>query len=236
MKLYANQMKYISEQAEAIVVFPEYRLAPECPYPGAIEDACGTVRWIYDHAKEFGIDRNCFMVAGDSAGASLANACVLKDEGGIIKKIIELYPGMDMSDYRTLPNYTWSYDFYEIIEEQKEFAYSRIDRIRNDTIKSDLENHYLQGKTTSRNPLVSLAYASDDQLKKFPEAVIIAAEYDYLRIGSDYVVKRMIDLNLNVKSIRYNGCDHGFLDMLGTIVQAEEVCLLIADEIKAMQN
>lgn len=236
MRLYANQMKFISEQAEAVVVFPEYRLAPECPYPGAIEDANGTVHWVYDHAEELGIDKNCFMVAGDSAGGSLTNACVLKDEDGIIKKIVELYSGMDMSDYRTLPNYNWSYDDYEIIEEQKEFAYSRIDRIKNGTCASDLDNQYLQGKTTSRNPLVSLAYASDEQLKKFPDSVIIASEYDYLRVGSDYVVKRMTDLDVNVKSVRYNGCDHGFFDMLGTIVQAEDVCMLIAEEIKAMQN
>lgn len=236
MRLYANQMKFISEQAEALVVFPEYRLAPECPYPDAIEDACGTVRWIYDHAEQFGIDKNRFAVAGDSAGGSLTNACVLKDEGGIIKKIIELYPSMDMSDYRTLPNYTWSYDAYEVVEEQKEFAYSRIDRIKNSTCTSDLDNQYLQGKTTSRNPSVSLAYASDEQLKKFPETVIIASEYDYLRVGSDYVVKKMTDLGADVKSVRYDGCDHGFLDMLGTVVQAEDVCLLIAEEIKAMKN
>ena len=235
MKLYANQMKFISEQAEAIVVFPEYRLAPECPYPGAIDDAFGTLLWVYDHAQEYGIDRNRIMMAGDSAGGSLTNACVIKDKGGIIKKIVELYSGMDMSDCRTLSDYTWSYDAYEVIEEHREFAYSRIHRIRNGTCRSDEDNLYLQGKTDSRNPLVSLAYASDEQLKKFPEAVIIASEYDYLRVSSDYVVKRMTELGVKVKSVRYNGCDHGFLDMLGTIVQAEDVCLLIAEEIKAMK-
>lgn len=236
MRLFANQMKFISEQAEAVVVFPEYRLAPECPYPAAIEDACGTIHWVYDHADELGIDKERFMVAGDSAGGSLTNACVLKDESGIIKKIVELYPSMDMSDHSTLKNYTWSYDDYEIIEEQKELAYSRIDRIKNGICKNDQDNLYIQGKTSSCDPIVSLAYASNEQLKKFPESVIIASEYDYLRVASDFVVKRMEHLGISVKSVRYNGCDHGFLDMMGTIVQAEDVCLLIAEEIKSMEN
>lgn len=34
MRLFANQMRLIAELAHAVVVFPEYRLAPECPYPG----------------------------------------------------------------------------------------------------------------------------------------------------------------------------------------------------------
>ena len=71
-------------------------------------------------------------------------------------------------------------------------------------------------------------------LKKFPETVIVAAEYDYLRVGSDYAAKRLASLGVPVRSIRYCGCDHGFLDMLGTIVQSEELCLTIAAELKAL--
>ena len=41
-------------------------------------------------------------------------------------------------------------------------------------------------------------------------------------------------LGVPVRSIRYCGCDHGFLDMLGTIVQSEELCLTIAAELKAL--
>lgn len=93
---------------------------------------------------------------------------------------------------------------------------------------------YLQGHTTSHDPLVSAIFATDEQLKKFPETVIVAAEYDYLRVGSDYAAKRLASLGVPVRSIRYCGCDHGFLDMLGTIVQSEELCLTIAAELKAL--
>ena len=99
---------------------------------------------------------------------------------------------------------------------------------------SSTHNLYLQGHTTPKDPLVSAIFATDEQLKKFPETIIVAAEYDYLRVGSDYAVKRLAGLGVPVRSIRYCGCDHGFLDMLGTIVQSEELCLTIAVELKAM--
>ena len=235
MRLFANQMKLIAEKSGAIVVFPEYRLAPECPFPGPVEDAWGTVRWVYEHAGELGADPQKLMVAGDSAGGSLTNACVLQDDGGIIKKIVVIYPSFDSSDYRTQTLYHWSYDAYEIIDEQREIAYSRVDRIRNN-VRSNTDNGdlYLQNRTSVTDPLVSAVFASDDALRKFPETVIVAAEYDYLRVGSDYAAKKLKSLGVHVRSVRYCGCDHGFLDLLGTIAQSEDLCLLLAAELKAM--
>ena len=183
-----------------------------------------------------GADPAKLMVAGDSAGGSLTNACVLQDEKGIIRKIMGIYPSWDGSDYHEQTAYTWSYDAYEVADEDKKLAYSRIDRIKSGVDKDpDSSNSlYLQGHTTSHDPLVSAVFATDEQLKKFPETVIVAAEYDYLRVGSDYAAKRLASLGVPVRSIRYCGCDHGFLDMLGTIVQSEELCLTIAAELKAL--
>ena len=191
---------------------------------------------MHAHAAELGADPSKLMVAGDSAGGSLTNACVLQDEQGIIRKIMGIYPSWDGSDYHTQTAYTWTYDAYEVADEDKELAYSRIDRIKSGVDKdpSSSSNLYLQGHTTPKNPLVSAIFATDEQLKKFPETIIVAAEYDYLRVGSDYAAKRLASLGVPVRSIRYCGCDHGFLDMLGTIVQSEELCLTIAAELKAM--
>ena len=73
--LFGKQMQYIAEQSGAVVVFPEYRLAPENPFPAPVEDAWGTVQWVHAHAAELGADPAKLMVAGDSAGGSLTNAC-----------------------------------------------------------------------------------------------------------------------------------------------------------------
>jgi acetyl esterase len=234
MRLFANQMRLIAELAQAVVVFPEYRLAPECPYPASIEDAWGTVQWVAEHADELNVDLNRLMVAGDSAGGALTNACLLKDENGLIKKAFEIYPAVDSTDYRKQTRYSWSYDAYLIVEEQREDVFSRIDRIKNSAGVSEAESLYLQGKTNYENPLVSVIYAPAERLAQFPPLTIVSAEYDYLRVGSDYFVKLLRDLGVDVNSVRYCGCDHGFLDLLGTIVQAEDLCHLIAGEIRTM--
>ncbi len=237
MRLYANQMKLIAEKSGAVVVFPEYRLAPECPFPGPIEDAWGATLWVHSHAGEFGGDPEKIVLAGDSAGGSLIASCTLQDAQGIVKKVVALYPGWDMRDYRGITDYIWSYDAYDVAEEDKELAYSRIDRIKNSTDNGEHSSGslYLQGRTTPDNPLVCLAAAGDEQLKRFPETVVIAAQYDYLTVSSDYVAGRLHTLGVPVRLIHYLGCDHGFLDMLGTIVQSEELCWTLADELAALR-
>lgn len=234
--LFECQMKLIAELSGGVVVFPEYRLAPENPFPAPVRDAWGAVQWVHAHAAELGADPARLMVAGDSAGGSLTNACALQDADGIIRKIMGIYPSWDMSDYHTQTAYTWTYDAYDVVEEDRELAWSRIDRIKSGVDKdpSSSQNLYLQGKTTPDDPLVSAVFASDEQLKRFPETVIVSAEYDYLRVGSDYAAERLAALGVPVRSIRYCGCDHGFLDMIGTIVQSEELCMTIADELKAL--
>lgn len=63
----------------------EYRLAPEVPYPGPIEDCYRGLKWVYDHAEEIGVDRDRIGVAGVSAGGGLAAALALlaRDRGEV---------------------------------------------------------------------------------------------------------------------------------------------------------
>lgn len=55
----------------------QYRLAPETPYPGAVEDCYAALRWAYQHADELGIDAACIGIQGISAGGGLAAALAL---------------------------------------------------------------------------------------------------------------------------------------------------------------
>lgn len=63
----------------------EYRLAPETPYPGPLEDCYAGLKWVYDHHEELGVDPERIGVAGVSAGGGLAAALAMlaRDRGEV---------------------------------------------------------------------------------------------------------------------------------------------------------
>jgi acetyl esterase/lipase len=72
-------------QLGTVGVSVEYRLAPETPYPGPLEDCYAALRWTHEHAEELGIDRTRLGVSGISAGGGLAAALALlaRDRGEV---------------------------------------------------------------------------------------------------------------------------------------------------------
>ena len=71
-----NSRAYAVEM-NCVVVSVNYRLAPETRFPGAIEDCYAALVWLHGAADELGVDPSRIMVAGESAGASLAAALCL---------------------------------------------------------------------------------------------------------------------------------------------------------------
>lgn len=72
-------------EMECVVVSVDYRLAPETPYPGPLEDCYAALLWLHGAASELGIDPQRIVIGGESAGAGLAAVlCLLaRDRGGV---------------------------------------------------------------------------------------------------------------------------------------------------------
>lgn len=111
--------------AGAVVVSVDYRLAPEHPYPAAVDDAWAATQWVAAHGDELGADPGRLAVAGDSAGGNLAAVIAQRArdaDGPPIAFQLLWYPAT-MWDL-TLPSYTENADA-PVLDTEAVVAFSR---------------------------------------------------------------------------------------------------------------
>jgi acetyl esterase len=225
---FGKQMKFIAEQAKSTVIFPHYRLAPENPYPAAINDALGIINWVKANHQQLGSDNEKIILAGDSAGGNIINSCFVRlHNTSIIAKAVELYPAIDndMEKY-----YKWSK--FDVCSKDEKYAKNRVIRM----LKSlpAFENNYLHHKIDPRDETVNLFNLRD--WGKLPPIIFIVNQYDLLTLVTEKFIKNALEHNADLKVIKYMGCDHGSLNFFGTEPQAEDMCLEIAKIIIESSN
>lgn len=221
---FGNQMKYIAEKANSTVVFPHYRLAPENPYPAAVEDAMGIIKWVEENHYKLGSSTNKIVLSGDSAGSNIINSCIVKlKDTKIIAEAVELYPAIDgdLGSY-----YDW--DKYNVCPEDEKYAKNRVQRMMNSI--TSFEKYYLHHKIDPRDEQVDLFNIRD--WSKIPPLTFIINQYDLIALVTEAFVKKALKHNVDLRVIKYMGCDHGSLNFFGTEPQAEDMCLEIAKVIK----
>ncbi len=96
----------VARATPAVVLSVDYRVAPEHPFPAAVDDAVTAIRWLSAHGQQVGGDPRRLAVMGESAGANLATvaALTLRNERVLAAQIL-LYPPVDLTgDIRSLPD------------------------------------------------------------------------------------------------------------------------------------
>jgi acetyl esterase len=176
-----------------MVVAVDYRLAPEYPFPVAVNDCYAALLWIAKNAPSFAGGNLPVIVAGDSAGGNLAGVVALlaRDrEGPEIVLQILLYPVTDAA-FDT-PSY-------------REFAR---DKLLTRAAMIWFWNHYIPSATRREDPRASLLRAKD--LSKLPPALIQTAEFDPLRDEGEAYASRLAEAGVAVQMQRINGIIDGY--------------------------
>jgi acetyl esterase len=93
-----NAVRYARE-AQCLVIFVEYRLAPKHPFPAGFNDCYAALRWALSNSEKLGIDKECMVVGGDSAGGGLAAGVVqraVQEDGIALRGQLLIYPAVDL--------------------------------------------------------------------------------------------------------------------------------------------
>ncbi|HKH05728.1 MAG TPA: alpha/beta hydrolase [Acidimicrobiales bacterium] len=186
----------LAEGAGVVVVSVDYRLAPEHPFPAAVDDALAAVRWAAANAGELGADGSRLAVAGDSAGGNLAAVVSqrLRDGGPPIALQLLLYPTVDLM--LSHPSIVENADGYYLTA---------------DTMRW-FRRHYL-GDHDPTDPLASPLRADEHVLRGLPPALVITAEYDPLRDEGEAYAEALRAAGNDVTATRFDGMIHGFLEL-----------------------
>lgn len=190
----------ICRDAQTVVVSVDYRLAPEDPFPAAVEDALAATTWAAEHLDELG-GNGVLAIGGDSAGGNLS-AVVAQAMPDQVAAQLLLYPAVDMAG-----NYP-----------------SREENARGYFLELEMMEWFFVHYTTD----VEHVDVTDPRLSPFhgeltglPPAVVVTAEFDPLRDEAEAYADKLMDAGVHVDRARYDGLIHGFADLAAVSPAAE---------------
>lgn len=178
------------------VVAVDYRLAPEHPFPAALEDALAATTWVVEHAMSLGIDPGRLAVGGESAGAGLAALVCqrLPASGPRIAAQLLLCPVLDV---------------FGTSASRREYASGYF--LDEATVQQDIA---LCGMLPAQEDLSPLS-ASD--LAGLPPALIHTAEFDIMRDDGAAYAERLRRAGVAASYVCHAGMIHFFYG-LGRLV------------------
>lgn len=210
--------RLLCREAGVQVLSVDYRLAPEHPFPAAVEDARAAFRWARVHAADLGADPASVAVGGDSAGGTLstvvAHLAVREREPAPTLQLL-VYPAVDRSTSRP------SLDLFA-----RGFLLTR----------AEIEwfhAHYAGHAGADRSdPRLSPLRAPD--LSGLPPAIVVTVAFDPLRDEGEAYAAALSAAGTRTTLRRLRGVVHGFVNMAGVSPTSRDALLEVARLLRAV--
>jgi acetyl esterase len=190
--------RQLAARTGCAVALVDYRLAPEHPYPAAVEDAWDALVWIDQHIDDIAGKRVPLIAAGDSAGGNLTAVVSQQARGGgpDISLQVLVYPVTDCN-FDT-PSYT---------DPENQLMLSR------DSMIWFWDHYAPDGSHTN----VDASPARAEDLSGLPPAVVLTGEHDPLRDEGQAYAKAMEKAGVSVSHRFFSGQMHGFFTMVNVL-------------------
>lgn len=204
----------LAENFNMVVISVDYRLAPEDPFPAALNDTLVVWNYIQSKSHDLSIDSTSVVVCGDSAGANLAASLCLdlkNQEIGSPFPIAQLLFYPILSSRCDLPSY-------------EEHRYAPL--MTTETIEFCINSYVDSTVGELASPRAFPLYADD--LSELPPACIVVAEIDPLRDDGICYASRLEHSGNSVYLKQGAGLLHGFLRGIGKYDSVDNVL----DEVK----
>jgi acetyl esterase len=209
--------RLICANAGVHVLNVDYRLAPEHPFPAALDDTRAALRWAQTKAASLGADPARVAIGGDSAGANLATvtARLAAREGAPPVAQLLISPPTDAGTPRRSHTLFGSGLFFSVADRA---AFTR---------------HYLDGTgVPADDPRVSPLLAPD--LDGLPPALVITAGFDILRDEGEAYAAALQAAGTTVRARRFPALAHGFVNVTGVVPAARHAMIDIARDFRAL--
>lgn len=192
----------LARASGAAVLAVDYRLAPETPFPGPLDDCHEALLWARDHAAELGIDAGQIALAGDSAGGNLAAAVAMRARDtygpGIAHQLL-IYPVTD-ADFGN-GSYSANGEGYFLTTAMMRWFWQQY-------VGDEISPHH------------EAAILRHPNLKGLPPATVIVAEFDPLRDEGLAYADALGAAGVPVTTMLAPGMIHGFFSMYEAVPDA----------------
>lgn len=208
----------LCRHAGAHVLSVDYRLAPEHPFPAAVEDARAALRWAHANADQLGADARNVGVAGDSAGGNLAAVVAqlaARDGGPAPVLQLLIYPATDFTSRRRSRELFG--DGFLLTDAEMDW----------------FETNYLgPARRHAADPRASPLLADD--LSGLAPALVVTASFDPLRDEGEDYANALREAGTPVILRRFPGFTHAFIAAAGVSRPARDALVEIAGATRAM--